>query len=291
GPRSSAMPGVAGWPARSGAPRASGWRRHRGRPGKWAQRSPRGCRVGTGESVVTIPGQLQRCVKVGGKLVTVPSDPVARSGGSRMHIGEFAERTGLSSRTLRHYEDIGLIPRTGRTEGGFRLYTEEDLRRMLTIRRMKALGYSTREMGELLELLDIFEGQVPEEERESARARLLATLEDAQLRREKLARQVGRADEFLAILRERRSCAGPPLARRPGAPPIDRVCRPSAGGAAHRPGTGPRTGWPRTRCSPGQGVVHGVGAQHVLIAEGQHRLVPHPRVRRCQHPVVLAGQL
>src|SRR5690625_6930617 len=92
-----------------------------------------------------------------------------------MHIGEFAERTGLSSRTLRHYEDIGLIPRTGRTEGGFRLYTEEDLRRMLTIRRMKALGYSTREMGELLELLDIFEGQVPEEERQSARAQLLAT--------------------------------------------------------------------------------------------------------------------
>src|SRR5699024_11866338 len=45
---------------------------------------------------------------------------------------------------------------------------------------------------ELLELLDIFEGQVPEEERESARARLLATLEDAQLRREKLA-QIGRA--------------------------------------------------------------------------------------------------
>lgn len=69
----------------------------------------------------------------------------------------------------------------------------------------KALGYSTREMGELLELLDIFEGQVPEEERESARARLLATLEDAQLRREKLARQVERADEFLGILRERLS--------------------------------------------------------------------------------------
>src|SRR5699024_8455121 len=151
------------------------------------------------------PFPPRRSSDLGGKLVAVPSDPVARSGGSRMHIGEFAERTGLSSRTLRHYEDIGLIPRTGRTEGGFRLYTEEDLRRMLTIRRMKALGYSTREMGELLELLDIFEGQVPEEERESARARLLATLEDAQLRREKLARQVERADEFLGILRERLS--------------------------------------------------------------------------------------
>lgn len=120
-----------------------------------------------------------------------------------MHIGEFAERTGLSSRTLRHYEDIGLIPPTGRTEGGFRLYTEGDLRRMLTIRRMKALGYSTAEMGELLELLDILEGQVPEQQRQAARTELLSTLEDAHARREKLARQVERADEFLGILRDR----------------------------------------------------------------------------------------
>ncbi|MDN5910944.1 MAG: MerR family DNA-binding transcriptional regulator, partial [Brevibacterium sp.] len=37
-----------------------------------------------------------------------------------MHIGEMTEKSGLSSRTLRHYEDIGLIPATGRTEGGFR---------------------------------------------------------------------------------------------------------------------------------------------------------------------------
>lgn len=120
-----------------------------------------------------------------------------------MHIGEFAERTGLSSRTLRHYEEIGLIPPTGRTEGGFRLYTEEDLRRMLTIRRMKALGYSTTKMGELLELLDILEGESSATQREAARSRLDETLEDARARREKLARQVERADEFLGILRDR----------------------------------------------------------------------------------------
>ena len=120
-----------------------------------------------------------------------------------MHIGEFAERTGLSSRTLRHYEEIGLIPPTGRTEGGFRLYTDEDLRRMLTIRRMKALGYSTTEMGQLLQLLDIFEGTSAKEDREVARTQLHETLEDARSRREKLARQVERADEFLGILRDR----------------------------------------------------------------------------------------
>ncbi|GED00078.1 MerR family transcriptional regulator [Kocuria varians] len=120
-----------------------------------------------------------------------------------MHIGEMAEKSGVSSRTLRHYEAIGLLPPTGRSEGGFRIYTEEDLRRFLTIRRMKALNYSTAEMGRLLELLDIAEGDAPEAERSNARAELDAMRADAQARREKLARQVERADEFLGILDNR----------------------------------------------------------------------------------------
>lgn len=120
-----------------------------------------------------------------------------------MHIGEMAEKSGLSSRTLRHYEAIGLLPPTGRSEGGYRVYTDEDLRRLMTIRRMKALDYSTTEMGRLLELLDIAEGDAPEPERADARAELDALREDAQARREKLARQVERADEFLGILDRR----------------------------------------------------------------------------------------
>ncbi|MDN6605458.1 MerR family transcriptional regulator [Brevibacterium sp.] len=120
-----------------------------------------------------------------------------------MHIGEMTEKSGLSSRTLRHYEDIGLIPATGRTEGGFRVYTDEDFRRLMTIRRMKALSYSTTEMGELLAHLDVLEGDAPDEERNEARRRLLALLDDADARRAKLARQVERADEFLGILRDR----------------------------------------------------------------------------------------
>ncbi|PMB96884.1 MerR family transcriptional regulator [Brevibacterium luteolum] len=120
-----------------------------------------------------------------------------------MHIGEMAEKSGLSSRTLRHYEEIGLIPATGRTEGGFRVYTDEDFRRLMTIRRMKALNYSTAEMGELLTLLDVLESDAPDTERSKAREKLLALLEDANAKREKLARQVERADEFLGILRAR----------------------------------------------------------------------------------------
>lgn len=120
-----------------------------------------------------------------------------------MHIGEMAEKSGLSSRTLRHYEDIGLIPATGRTEGGFRVYTDGDFRRLMTIRRMKALSYSTTEMRELLTLLDVLGSDAPAAERNEARAQLDALLEDAHAKRDKLARQVERADEFLGILRAR----------------------------------------------------------------------------------------
>mgnify|MGYP002721568520 CR=1 FL=1 len=120
-----------------------------------------------------------------------------------MHIGEMAEKSGMSSRTLRHYEEIGLIPATGRTEGGFRVYTDEDFRRLMTIRRMKALNYSTTEMGELLSQLDVLEGDTPEGEQKKAREQLMALLDDAIAKREKLATQVERADEFLGILRSR----------------------------------------------------------------------------------------
>ena len=120
-----------------------------------------------------------------------------------MHIGEVAERSGLSSRTLRHYEQIGLLVPSERTDGGFRVYSDEDMRRLMTIRRMKALSYSTSEMGRLLELLDIAEGDGPEAERRQARAELDAMQADAQARRAKLARDLERADEFLGILAER----------------------------------------------------------------------------------------
>lgn len=120
-----------------------------------------------------------------------------------VHIGEVAEKSGMSSRTLRHYEEIGLLPATGRTEGGFRVYTDEDFRRLMTIRRMKALSYSTGEMAELLAHLDVVEGDASEGQRDESRRQLLALLDDAVAKREKLARQVERADEFLGILRDR----------------------------------------------------------------------------------------
>lgn len=115
-----------------------------------------------------------------------------------MHIGELAERTELSLRTIRHYDEIGLLKPSGRTEGKFRLYTEENYERLMLIRRMKPLGYSLDQMGELLGALDQVESSSVDDQEASG---LLAQfLIDAGQRREKLIKQIAAADEFIGLL-------------------------------------------------------------------------------------------
>ena len=63
-------------------------------------------------------------------------------------------RTGLSLRTIRHYEEVGLLPEAQRSQGGFRLYGEEAVQRLLVIKQMKPLEFTLEEMRDLLEVLD-----------------------------------------------------------------------------------------------------------------------------------------
>ena len=72
----------------------------------------------------------------------------------RLQIGDVAEATGLSLRTIRHYEEVGLLPAPDRSPGGFRLYTDATVARLLAIRAMKPLELSLEQMGELLDALD-----------------------------------------------------------------------------------------------------------------------------------------
>jgi len=67
-------------------------------------------------------------------------------------IGAVAERTGLSLRTIRHYDEVGLVTPSGRSTGGFRLYTDADIARLEEIKVMKPLGFSLEETIEILEL-------------------------------------------------------------------------------------------------------------------------------------------
>ncbi|MGY1836364.1 MerR family transcriptional regulator [Blastococcus sp. SYSU DS0510] len=70
-----------------------------------------------------------------------------------MQIGQVAERTGLSLRTIRFYEENGLVVPTARSDGGFRLYSAADVARLDLVKRMKPLGFTLEEMQELLALL------------------------------------------------------------------------------------------------------------------------------------------
>ena len=118
-----------------------------------------------------------------------------------MQIGELAERTELSLRTLRHYDEIGLLEPSGRSQGGFRLYTEGDHERLMLIRRMKPLGYSLEQMRDLLRALD---ATGAESASGAEASQLLAEfLTDAQQRRAKLEKQLAAADEFIGLLGDR----------------------------------------------------------------------------------------
>ncbi|MHA6525875.1 HEAT repeat domain-containing protein [Tessaracoccus sp. G1721] len=68
-----------------------------------------------------------------------------------LRIGEVARRTGLSQRTLRHYDELGLLVPSGRSSGDYRLYSHEDLVRLLAIQHLKSLGLSLGEVGSALD--------------------------------------------------------------------------------------------------------------------------------------------
>lgn len=64
-------------------------------------------------------------------------------------IGDIARKAGLTPRTIRYYEDFGLLASVQRVEGGRRVYTDDDLRRLKFIKRLKVLGLTLDEMREL----------------------------------------------------------------------------------------------------------------------------------------------
>lgn len=119
-----------------------------------------------------------------------------------MQIGEVAERTGLSLRTIRYYEEVGLVRPSARTQGGFRLYTEPDVARLNLIKRMKPLGFSLDETRDLLRALDDLDresGSV--DTREALVERLVMYRVAADERCRALREQLRTAEEFASDLR------------------------------------------------------------------------------------------
>ncbi len=120
-----------------------------------------------------------------------------------MQIGEVAERVGYSFRTIRYYDEMGLVTPSARTPGGFRLYTELDVYRLLVLKRMKPLDFSLDEMRELLTVLDALDGRVESPvPREELFERLDGFRAAADARVEKLRERLAMAEEFAQRLRD-----------------------------------------------------------------------------------------
>ena len=87
------------------------------------------------------------------KAAVIPPTPSeAATPGDYIQIGELAERTGLTQRTLRYYEEVGLLAPPTRMAGGFRLYSPEDVARVEQVRQLKqVLGFSLAEIRTIVE--------------------------------------------------------------------------------------------------------------------------------------------
>jgi len=99
-----------------------------------------------------------------------------------LRVGEVARRTGLTVRTLHHYDELGLLVPSGRSGGDYRLYSAADLNRLLAIQHLKSLGLSLADIAAALDdpgfdARDAVEGHIAAvEERLAAERELLARL-------------------------------------------------------------------------------------------------------------------
>jgi MerR family transcriptional regulator, repressor of the yfmOP operon len=114
-----------------------------------------------------------------------------------LRIGEVAQLTGTTPRTIRYYEEIGLLPGTGEREpGAHRTYAEGDVERLQELLRLKdLLGLSLDELGELV---------AAEDARSALRAEWHSGVEDPVRRREILEEAVTHIDNQLKLVRRRR---------------------------------------------------------------------------------------
>ena len=69
-----------------------------------------------------------------------------------MNIGQAAQASGVYAKMIRHYEDIGLLPKVSRSDAGYRLYGERDVHLLRFIRQCRALGFSMKQIVDLMGL-------------------------------------------------------------------------------------------------------------------------------------------
>jgi len=123
--------------------------------------------------------------------------------GPYMQIGEVATLTDLSLRTIRHYEDVGLVIPSGRSQGGFRLYVQADVERLRLVRNMKPL-FTLEEIRDFLEVLEFVArlDRQPAQEQAALLARVQVYRAAVLARRDALNEQVRQAVALAGDLRD-----------------------------------------------------------------------------------------
>lgn len=127
---------------------------------------------------------------------------------ANLQIGEVAERTGVTQRTLRFYEEKGLLRPPSRMDGGFRLYSEDDVRRVQQIRKLQDLLGVTladiKDMVEAGEMLRELRAQYrPEAAIEEKRRQLLKAIEVVQGQYGIVKHKIEQMEEMKGQLEER----------------------------------------------------------------------------------------
>jgi Cu(I)-responsive transcriptional regulator len=69
-----------------------------------------------------------------------------------MNIGEVATKSGVNSKSIRHYESLGIVPKASRTDSGYRIYKESDVHILIFIKKARSLGFSMKEIKRLVSL-------------------------------------------------------------------------------------------------------------------------------------------
>lgn len=129
---------------------------------------------------------------------------------TNLRIGEVAEQAGVSARTLRYYEELGLLAPSAKTAGGARRYSDEDVARVLRIRQLQELmGFDLNEIAAVLEgedrLDDLRREWFSQESPQSREVLLREAVVINERLQEQVRRKRERLDEFLADLEAKRA--------------------------------------------------------------------------------------
>src|SRR5580658_3295200 len=140
-------------------------------------------------------------------------------GAVSLQIGQIAQKTGLSVDAIRFYEKAGLLPRPARTQGGYRLYQEQEVADLEFIQRAQQLGFSLNEIRELFSIQ-----RHPHEVCEHVRdliAQKLAVV------RGKIAELRAMETELAGALRQCRTALRQPAKHRDCCPVLEAIANPS----------------------------------------------------------------